>query len=263
MKAAMIALAILLASTPAHAVSITTIILSGSDTISLHDVTSEAAAAYKFLSNSGAGKVLLVNDFGAVPGYGGGGFGAFDSTATLTGVTLSDYAGIMFASPGTCCSDPGGFAVGFEAGLAAFVAAHGNLYIEDYLGTEGSGVSPFAATWAAILGFDGSPSVIADSGCTGDPGVPTAQGLTFGYVGGTFGCYAHQIYTAAFFAAHGFVSLVDACDTVSGRGDICGSVILGSGEAAVGAPAPATLVLLVSGLLSGVLASRRRLRRRP
>src|SRR5882724_6659909 len=112
MRKTLIFLVILLIATPAYAASVTTIILSGSDTISFHDVTSEAAAAYKFLSNNGTGAVLVVNSFGAGPGYGGGGFGAFTSVNTLTGATLGNFAGIMFASPGTCCSDPGGFAVG-------------------------------------------------------------------------------------------------------------------------------------------------------
>jgi hypothetical protein len=86
--------------------------------------------------------------------------------------------------------------------------------------------------------------------------------LTFGYVGGSFGCYTHQIYDPAFFAAEGFVSLVDGCNDAR---TICGSVILGSGEAAVppSVPAPGALVLLVGGLLTGVLASGRKLLKRP
>lgn len=244
---------------PARGVPIRTgSILSGSDTISFHDVTTEAAAAYKFLSKNGAGSVLVVNDFGAGAGYGGGGFGAFTSVPSLAGVTLGNFAGIMFASPGTCCTDPGGFAVGHEADLTAFVAGHGNLYVEDYLGGGGA----FASTWNSILGFNGLPGVRADSGCTGDPGVPTAQGLTFGYVGGSFGCYTHQIYDPSFFAPLGFVSLVDGCNSESGDGSICGSVILGSGEAAIGAsPEPATLVLFGTGLVTVLVRSRKALKR--
>jgi len=243
-------LAVLLVSTPARAA---TILLSGSDTISLHAVTSEAAAAYNFLSNAGAGAVLLVNDFGAGAGYGGAGFGAFTSVSSLVGVTLSDYAGIMFASPGGCCDDPGAFIVGFEASLAAY---SGNLYVEDYLGGGGVGGATYAASWATVLGFDGTGGEIADTGCTGDPGVPTAQGLAFGYVGGSFGCYLHQIYDPAFFAPFGYVSLVDGC-SFSG---VCGSVILGSGRAAEPVPEPATLALVVTGLLTsaGVRGVRRR-----
>lgn len=253
MRKMLISLVLLLIATPAYAAS-TTIILSGSDTISFHSVTSEATAAYNFLSNNGAGSVLVVNSFGAGPGYGGGGFGPFTSTNTLVGQTLSNFAGIMFASPGTCCSDPGAAAVGHEADLAAFIAGHGNLYVEDYLGAPS-----FASTWNSILGFDGLPGVRADTGCTGDPGVPTAQGLTFGYVGGSFGCYTHQIYDPAFFAPLGFVSLVDGCNS---EGTICGSVILGSGEAAVGVtPEPATLVLFGTGLVTVLVRGRKALKR--
>jgi len=253
MRKLLICLVILLAASPAYAASVTTIILSGSDTISFHDVTSEAAAAYKFLSNNSTGAVLVVNDFGAGAGYGGGGFGPFTSVNSLSGVTLGNFAGIMFASPDTCCSDPGAFAVGHEADLAAFLANHGNLYVEDYQGGGGA----FASTWNTILGFDGKPSVIADSGCTGDPGVPTAQGLTFGYVGGSFGCYTHQIYDPAFFAAHGFTSLVDGCASRINP-SICGAVILGSGEAALGAvPEPATLLLFGSSLMTAFLGGRK------
>ena len=260
MRKILICLAVLLSAAPAYAVS-TTIILSGSDTISFHHVTSEAAAAYNFLSNNGAGAVLVVNDFGAGAGYGGGGFGPFTSVNTLAGVTLSNFAGIMFASPSTCCSDPGAFAVGHETDLASFVAAKGNLYIEDYLGSAGG--PSFASTWNSVLGFDGSAGVLADTGCTGDPGVPTPQGLAFGYVGGSFGCYTHQIYDASFFATQGFVSLVDGCNTIGDTGgDICGSVILGSGAAAVAVvPEPATLMLFGT-TAAGLGLARWRQRRR-
>ena len=104
----LLSLVLLLVGTPAYAVTITTIILSGSDTVSLHEVTSEAAAAYNFLSNGGVGNVLVVNDFGASnPGYAGGGFGATTSFAASLPASFAGLAGIMFASPGGCCSDPG------------------------------------------------------------------------------------------------------------------------------------------------------------
>jgi hypothetical protein len=246
--------------TVAHAAS--TIILSGSDTISFHDVTSEARAAYRFLSNNETGAVLVVNDFGAGPGYGGGGFGALTTYASsLAGVTLSDYDGIMFASPFTCCSDPGGFVVGYEGALAAYNAAGGNLYIEDYLGDGGIGGSAYAASWTTILGFDGSAGEIDDTGCTGDPGVPTALGLSYGYVGGAFGCYTHQIYDEAFFAAYGYASLVDGCSTYDAT-PTCGAVILGSGDAAIPAPEPSAVVLLVGGLLATGICRWQKLKRR-
>jgi hypothetical protein len=236
----------------------TTIILSGSDTISFHNVTSEASAAYKFLSNNETGSVLVVNDFGASnPFYGGGGFvGAatvdFVSPAAFAAMTAGDigaYAGVMFASPSTCCSDPGaaGYVDGHAADLAAFISAGGNLYVEDY---------EAAAVWTTVIGFDGSGGLLFSSGCTGDPGEATPQGAAFGYVGGSFGCYTHQIYDEAFFnAAGGFVSLVNGCEnppfsaTCATSTGIQGAVILGNGEAAVPqVPAPTALALVGLGL---------------
>jgi hypothetical protein len=213
------AVAVMLA-TPAWAAGVTTTILSGSDTISFHAVASEAAAAYNFLSNAGTGAVLVVNTFGAGPGYGGGGFGpgpftSLTPAAFAASGPLSAWAGIMFSSPGGCCSDPGSDAgtaaaiTARSAELAAFVAGGGNIYIEDYEGN---------AIWTPILGYNGLPGLVVTTGCTGDPGVPTAAGSAFGYVGGSFGCYTHQIYDPTYFASFGFVSLVDGCEGFSGPG---------------------------------------------
>lgn len=250
LKAIPIFMMVLLVRAPADA-AITTIILSGSDTISLHAVTSEAAAAYKFLSNGSTGAVALVNDFGAAPGYGGGGFGAFTSLspAAFATATLGDFAGIMFASPGECCSDPSAFVGSRAAELATYVLGGGNLYVEDYEGK---------AVWDAIIGVPagtGVAGLVISTGCTGDPGVATLQGASFGFVGGSFGCYIHQIYNPAVFAPFGFVSLVD-----SGIARLPGTVILGSGEAAVpaGVPEPATLGLFGLGALAVGFLRRRK-----
>ncbi len=214
--------------------------LMGTDAVSFHRDSTFAGQLWAHLG----GNVAYVNDFGVrgVTTVDGRPVTGFSSVPP----SLSDFSGLFFASPGTCCNDPAtdaslGIATNASA-IASFMAGSGGVAIEDFQG---------APAWDSILGFSAAPGVTFGGSfpiCS-DPAVSTAAGVAAGFIGNgagpnTYvdGCFIHQAYSDSFFAAQGFTSLMDASNLPSGSGVVLQKGSTGGPVLAPGSAATAALV---------------------
>jgi hypothetical protein len=222
-----------------------TLTLVGGDAWSLHGNTTFGQQIVNYMG----GNVAFINDSG---------WGADGTVVSVQGVNVTVYAtlpdlatmlgftGIYFDSPGDCCSDPGNdpslFSPSYASDLNAYMAAGGNLAVQDW---EANPV------WTPVFGFDASPGFLGAT--CGFNGAATPAGYNAGFTGdGTGGagsglysdgCLTHQSYDGAFLAANDFATLI----TDTG---------LGSPLVVSAAPEPATYALV--GLALSVVGLRRR-----
>ncbi len=189
------------------------VILLGSDAISFHSSTAIGIPTFSELARGSSRPVLVINNFGltgsfsSLGGYAGAA-GGFFGASSLTGLTLTDFSAIFLASPGGCCSDPSSLIAGSESAVTSYLAAGGNLGIENFMGF----FSPAdAARYLTILGFDPSAGVINSAMFPGglDPCIATSAGLAEGYPASlSLAACIHQIYDPAFFTARGYTVLM-------------------------------------------------------
>jgi hypothetical protein len=230
----------------AHSATAGAIFVIGSDAIGLHGDSNFINPVINQLAAGDPSKpVLYLNDIGrtSVNYTAGTATIDFESYGFLTTADLSNYSGVYVDSPSSCCSDAGSSMNPADSTkLASFVAAGGSLGIGDYQGHS---------FWDTALGFSGAPSIIQSGTCV-DPGISTASGIAFGFAPSySEGCFVHQEYDPAFWAAHGYFAL-----QVTDSGNW---VTMASGfvEPGTSVPEPATLGLLGAGLL-GLIRSRRK-----
>jgi len=239
------------------------IALEGSDATALHMDSQYTPQLFKYLQGSSSKNVLVYNPAGTIDLSSVSGGVGITNVTSLTGVTLSDYSAIYIESPGGCCAADNTALDGFGAAVTAFIAAGGNLSIENYIGGTYDGVVPGgAAPFGAIEGYGVNNGGIGGGpGCT-DGEVVTPLGIARGFTQPPIdGCWSHQAYETSYWAPLGYVSLMASSPEFTfGDGTNLGSSFLAIGGSLgqPGVPEPATWALFIGGFGAIGAAMRRR-----
>lgn len=222
--------------------------LEGSDSTALHKDTSYTPQLFSYLQGSSTLPVLVLGTVTALPTGGV----ATSYKTSLSGVTLSDYSAIYIESPGGCCAADNTVLNSFGSSVNAFIAAGGNLSIENYIGGGYDGVvfGGAAAPAGSILGF-GTGS--GGSSCT-DGEVVTALGISRGFSQPPVdGCWEHQAYESSYWEALGYQNLIasDPAGYTFADGTHLGSAFLARGGTlgapVSGVPEPSTWAMMLIG----------------
>ena len=234
------------------------IALEGSDATAFHQDPSYTPELFHYLSNGSSIPVLVYDTTGTItvqhPGTAN-----VDYTTTLAGLTLTptNYSAIYIESPGGCCSADNTVLNGYGTEVSAFIAAGGNLSIENYIGGTYDGVVPGGnAPPGAVQGVGTG----LGSSCT-DGETVNANGVAKGFTQPPVdGCWEHQGYENSYWESLGYISLIDS--SPSGYsfpdGTNAGSALLAlGGSLGTAVPEPATWTLFGISLLGLGLVRRR------
>jgi len=250
------------------------IALEGSDATALHHDASYTPQLFGYLQGSSTLPVLVFNPSGVIDLSAiSGGVATVDKTS-LTGLTLSDYSAIYIESPGGCCAADNTALNGFGADVNAFIAAGGNLSIENYIGGGYDGVVPggAAAPAGSIEGFGVSNGGVGGGPSCTDGELVTAFGISKGFSQPPVdGCWSHQAYESSYWEPLGYQSIMASATDASTGGSgftFADGTQLGSSFLALGGtlggtggpppvPEPSTIVLL-GGALAILVAGKRR-----
>src|SRR5712692_1675101 len=185
--------------------------LEGSDATALHHDASYTPQLFGYLQGSSSLPVLVYNPAGVIDLRAITGGVAVVNKTSLTGLTLSDYSAIYIESPGGCCEADNTVLNGHGVDILAFIAAGGNLSIENYIGggydgvvVGGTGTPAGAIEGAGALngGVGGGPS------CT-DGETVTAFGISKGFAQPPIdSCWSHQAYETSYWGPLGYSSIM-------------------------------------------------------
>jgi hypothetical protein len=242
--------------------------LEGSDATAFHHDPVYTPELFKYLQGSSSLPVLVYNPAGVIDLSGiTGGVSTVDETS-LTGLTLSNYSAIYIESVGGCCIPDQTVLNGFGAEVSAFVAAGGNLSIENYSGGSYDGVVPGgAAPNGSVEGYAVSNGGVGSGPSCTDGETVTALGISKGFSQPPVDdCWSHQAYENSYWAPLGYIDLIhSSADFVFGDGTSNGSSFLALGgtlgaPTPTGVPEPATWAMMLLGIGAigaGLRASRR------
>jgi hypothetical protein len=187
------------------------IALEGSDATAYHHDMVYTSNLFHYLQGTSTLPVLVYNPAGVIDlsPYTGG--VPVVNTTTLAGLTLSSYSAIYIESPTGCCTADNTVLNGYGSAVKGFIAAGGNLGIENYVGGGYDSV---------VVGGQGASNRNMGGLGTNGPGptctdgeTVTALGISKGFAQPPVdGCWEHQAFRNSYWNLFGYVSLI-AADT--------------------------------------------------
>ena len=229
------------------------IALEGSDATALHHDNQYTPQLFKYLQGASSKSVLVLGSINLSSISGG--VGTFN-VGSLAGQTLSNYSAIYIESPGGCCTANNTALNGYGAAVNTFIAAGGNLSIENYIGGgyDGVVVGGTGTPAGAIEGYTAlNGGVGGGPGCT-DRETVSAFGLSKGFTQPPVDhCWSHQAYEMSYWGALGYKDLItSSIEYTFGDGTHIGSSFMAFGGSlgTTTVPEPGTLVLFALAMFA-------------